>query len=39
MMKSSEGIAKELGYYFIGDGEAEEFLTPFDCEAIEIHLR
>ena len=28
-MKSSEYIAKDLGYYFIGDGQMEEFLTPW----------
>ena len=29
MMRSSECIAKDLGYYFIGDGQIEEFLTPW----------
>lgn len=29
----------DLGYYFIGDGQFEEFLTPLDLEAIEIRPR
>lgn len=39
MMKSFECITKDLGYYFIGDGQFEEFLTPLDLEAIEIRPR